>query len=141
MTNNGSLTFTYAEARNKYKMTDGQFRRAIDDLRDKGFLDITESGSGLEKSTNKYFLSGRWREYGTPEYKSPKPRPHGPINKGFRKGNQHGLNCREKLKTTVMDNKEAIVTSEHASEQTGSIVFIGEHDKEKAKIDVTHFNG
>jgi hypothetical protein len=93
--NNGDLVFTYKEAEG-YGMSAGQFSRAIDDLREKGFLDINESGSGVYRYTNKYFLSERWRKYGTPEYEKPKPRKKGPIIQGFQKGNQLGKNCREK---------------------------------------------
>jgi hypothetical protein len=110
--NNGSLIFTFGEAK-KYGMSSGKFSRAIDDLREKGFLDITESGSGLHKFENKYALSERWRKYGTPDYQAPEPRPQGPINKGFRKGNRYGKNCREKIETTVTDNKPSIVVYEH----------------------------
>jgi hypothetical protein len=94
-TNNGELVFTYPEALDKYGMKDGMFRRAIDELRNKGFLDIIKSGAGLHKSENYYSLSDRWRKYGTLEYQAAKPRPVGPINKGFRKGNRHGQHCRK----------------------------------------------
>ncbi len=96
VTNNGEIEFTYREAKTKYGILQGAFRDAIDELRDKGFLDIAESGAGLYKSANRYTMSERWRLYGTPDYEKPKPRPKGPMNKGFRKGNRCGRNCRKK---------------------------------------------
>lgn len=92
--NNGRITFTFREAQSKYSISPGAFGTAIDELRDKGFIDIAESGTGLYKSANLYSLSDRWKKYGTPEYKDPTPRPHKPINKGFQKGNKHGRNCK-----------------------------------------------
>jgi hypothetical protein len=94
--NNGEITFTYKEAKEKYGISYGAFRDAIDELRDKGFVDIAESGAGLYKSANLYAISDRWRLYGTQEYEEPKPRPKGPMNRGFQKGNQYGQNCKKK---------------------------------------------
>ncbi len=68
-TNGQELVFTYKEAREKYGITQWRFQRAIDDLIDKGFLDIAKSAGGLFKETTLYALSDRWREYGTSEFK------------------------------------------------------------------------
>jgi len=92
--NNGEIEFTYPEAERKYGISGSAFRKAIDELRDKGFIDIAESGAGLYKAKNLYSISDRWPLYGTPEYEPPKPRPRGPVNKGFRQGNRHGRNCK-----------------------------------------------
>ena len=97
--NNGEIVFTYEEAEARYGISSGAFRSAIDELRNKGFLDIAKSGAGLYKSASLYTISDRWRAYGTAEYKQPKPRP--PNNKGFRKGNRYGRNCRKEKKSTV----------------------------------------
>ncbi len=94
--NNGEITFSYKDAKEKYGISAGAFRSAVDELREKGFVDIAESGAGLYKSANLYSMSERWKLYGTAEYKEPKPRPKGPINKGFKRGNKHGRNCRTK---------------------------------------------
>ena len=98
ITNNGEIVFTYQEAKTKHGISGGTFRSAIDELRNKGFIDIAESGAGLHKSVNLYSISNRWKLYGTPEYKEPKTRPQKPINKGFQKGNKHGRNCRNEKK-------------------------------------------
>ena len=112
ISNNDEIEFTYKEAEHKYGISNSAFRNAIDELRDKGFLDIAESGAGLYKSTNKYTLSDRWRLYGRSEFLAPKPRPRGPINQGFRKGNQHGRNCGEK-KSTVVGQHGSTVVGQH----------------------------
>lgn len=100
ITNNGEIEFTYPEATAKLGITGGTFTNAIDELREKGFVDITEYGGGLNKSKNLYAISNRWELYGTSAYKPPKPRPNPATNKGFQKGNQLGINCK-KIKTTV----------------------------------------
>jgi hypothetical protein len=97
--NNGEIEFTFAQAKGDYHISESTFRDAIDELRDKGFLDIAETGAGLYKTKNLYELSRRWEKYGTEDYKPPKPRPKGPMNKGFKKGNKLGRNS--KTKTTV----------------------------------------
>ncbi len=108
ISNNGEIQFTYREAKKKYGISSGTFRAAIDELRDKGFIDIAESGAGLYRSKNRYTISDRWLDYGTPDYRPPKPRPRGPMNKGFRKGNRYGRNC-EKTDSTVRDNRGSTV--------------------------------
>lgn len=54
-----------------------EFRNAIDELMDKGFLDITHHGSGGRSGDmTKYFLDDRWKAYDTPIFQPPKnPRP------------------------------------------------------------------
>lgn len=106
--NNGQIVFTYQEAKTKYGISYSAFRNAIDDLREKGFMDIAESGAGLYKSANLYSISDRWKLYRTPEYEPPKARPKKPINKGFTKGNRYGRNCRKKKSTVVHNNGSTV---------------------------------
>ena len=85
--NNGELVFTYTEAKQKYKITAGRFRRAIDELVEKGFLDIAKTGMGLYKMTTYYGISDRWRYWGTENFE-PAKRPEPNIRGcGFRKDN------------------------------------------------------
>ncbi len=93
--NNGQIEFTYLEAKTKHGISYNSFRNAIDDNIDKGFIDIESTGAGVHKVKNLYRISDRWRNYGTPDYESPKPRPKKPINGGFKKGNQYGRNCKK----------------------------------------------
>ena len=101
--NNGEIVFTYKEALKKYGIPYGTFRNAIDELIDKGFIDIAASGQGTYKVTNLYSISDRWRKYGTPDYEQPKHRHKKPINRGFQKGNKYGRNCCKEKKSTVVD--------------------------------------
>ncbi len=97
ITNNDEIVFTYKEAKRKLDIkSDKTFAKAIDELRDKGFIDIASTGMGVYKVTTLYSISDRWKLYGTPEYKPPKPRPKGPINRGFQKGNNYGRNCKKR---------------------------------------------
>lgn len=86
--NNGEIYFPYAEAKGSYGVTAPRFRRAIDDLIDKGFIDIASTGMGVHKVLTYYAISERWRSYGEPTF-VPAKRPKSPIsNMGFRPGNQ-----------------------------------------------------
>ncbi len=73
--NNGELVYPYATAELK-KINRRNFRNAIDELQAKGFLDISEYGSGgHNRKETKYKIDFRWRKYGKPEFEPPqKPR-------------------------------------------------------------------
>ena len=66
--NNGEIEYTYSEAE-KRGITRPRFMRAIDELVEKGFIDIAHSGSGgLKGDKSLYAISNRWRDYGTKVY-------------------------------------------------------------------------
>ena len=109
ITNNGEITFSYEEARKKYGISNSAFRDAIDELREKGFIDIASSGMGVHKVTNLYALSERWKLFGTDRYEPPKPRKKGPINRGFKPGNRHGRNCRKTESTVTGQHSLSVV--------------------------------
>ena len=78
--NNGNIIFPFREAVRKGYSKD-QFRNGIDELQAKGFLDITHQGKGGRKplkglsDCSTYLIDGRWKQYGTPEFKpARKPR-------------------------------------------------------------------
>ncbi len=96
ISNNGEIVFTYQEAKNKYGISFGAFRTALDELREKGFIDIAASGMGVHKVATFYSISNRWKDYGTDNYIPPKAHKKGPINRGFQKGNQLGRNCKKR---------------------------------------------
>ena len=67
--NNGKIIFPYREAK-KLGLHSAQFTRAIDNLIDVGFIDLTHSGSGSgsQKDPSLYAISERWRKYGTAKF-------------------------------------------------------------------------
>ena len=72
--NNGKIVYPYKQAQ-KRGLSARQFRDAIDDLIDKGFLQITHQGSGgrgkdgKEGDVTTYYLDDRWKDYGTKRFK------------------------------------------------------------------------
>lgn len=93
ISNNGEIVFTYQEAKSKYGITSSRFTRAIDDLLNKGFIDISATGMGVHKVTTYYAIGNRWRNYGTPEFKEvirPKPTL---CNPGFKKKSSNENAC------------------------------------------------
>ena len=68
--NNGEIVFPYKEAEEKHGLSGQVFSRLIGELMDKGFIDITIQGIGAAKAPSLYAISGRWRNYGTAEFKS-----------------------------------------------------------------------
>jgi DNA-binding PadR family transcriptional regulator len=62
--NNGEITYTYSEAERK-GISRPRFQRALDELVEKGFIDIAHQGSGgIKGDKSKYAISERWRNYG-----------------------------------------------------------------------------
>ena len=67
LVNNGEIVYTYSEA-GALGMSNSVFKRAIDSLIEHGFIDIEESGVGIYKYATKYWISERWRQWGTPNF-------------------------------------------------------------------------
>lgn len=65
--NNGEIVFTYSEALEK-GFTRPKFKRALDQLIELGFIDITHHGGGMNKDFSKYSISNRWKDYGTEDF-------------------------------------------------------------------------
>lgn len=77
-TNNGRIRFTYREARELFGLTSPCFRRALAQLVEVGFLDVTHRGGGLQRDASEFALSQRWRDFGTERFQAvslPKGRP------------------------------------------------------------------
>lgn len=86
--NNGRIRFPYSEAESM-GIGKREFRNAIDELQEKGFLDIAHRGNGGRKpeATNAgdatlFFIDYRWKEYGTEKFLPPR----NPRGKDCRKG-------------------------------------------------------
>jgi hypothetical protein len=70
--NNGKLVYTYETAERK-GIGRREFRKAIVDLVEGGFIDFAHVGSGGKRGdTNLFEISERWKSYGTPDFKPPK---------------------------------------------------------------------
>ena len=67
-TNNGEIVFPYKEAKKRFKIPKSSFARAIDNLIEYGFIDITHLGGGLIGDCTKYSISNRWRNYDTDRF-------------------------------------------------------------------------
>ena len=65
--NNGKIEFCYTEAKKKGIST-SSFVRALNELVEKGFVDITHSGQGFQGDKSTYAVSNRWRKFDTPEF-------------------------------------------------------------------------
>jgi len=97
--NNGEIVFTYVEALKKYGITTPRFKRAIDELLAKGFIDIAATGMGVHKVTTYYAISDRWREYGMPEFKGARRPKRSRNYPGFKRGNKFWQKAHKKKST------------------------------------------
>lgn len=95
--NNGEIVYPYTEAERK-GIGRREFRNAIDELMEKGFLDITHQGSGGHSGDmTRYFLDDRWKNYGTPSFRPAR----NPRTKDTRKGRGWSAFHAYKKKTLV----------------------------------------
>lgn len=83
----GEIRFTYREAERKHGISRPRFTRALDDLIDKGFIDLNYQGGGMQGDQSLYRLSEMWRNYGTDDFKVLR-RPKKGLRIGFIKKNK-----------------------------------------------------
>lgn len=109
ITNNGKLEYTYIEAEKK-GIPRASFMRALNELVEKGFIDISHSGSGGVKGDKSlYSISDRWRTWGTDNFiKKTRPKDIR-AKRGFLCGDQHWK--RKKLMSENKNHKHGNVQS------------------------------
>lgn len=94
--NNGEITFCYSEAK-AMGIGEREFRNAIDELIERGFLDLTHQGTGgLERDKSKYFIDTRWKKWNTPEF-SPAKKPRQKNTKQGRGWEAYNAKQKQKL--------------------------------------------
>ena len=98
--NNGEIYFTYSEAQKKYKLTRPRFQRAIDDLIDKGFIEINHHGGGMMKDPSTYSISEKWDNYGTDKFKVT-PRKRDTRKLGFASGDWEEKTGKKRKKNQI----------------------------------------
>jgi hypothetical protein len=91
ITNNGQIVFTYAEAAELGISRPTFFRVLRELIQDKGFIDITETGSWYLKQATKFAISQRWKRYGTDLYDRVEVGRLLPPGLGFKKGNKTNI--------------------------------------------------
>jgi len=65
MSNNGSISFTYREAKRR-GLISKTFTRALRELHRLGFIEVACLGRGVKGEYTKFSISDRWRAYGEP---------------------------------------------------------------------------
>ena len=115
ISNNGEIFFTYDEAENNFRIPRSTFRRAIDQLVNLGFIDITHHGGGMMKDASKFAISERWKTYGKKEFLK-KSRPKDTRGLGFTKENWKetaGKHRRIKKVSTTRDTTSSFTNDTH----------------------------
>ncbi|MBT5319848.1 MAG: MarR family transcriptional regulator [Chloroflexi bacterium] len=85
--NDGRIRFTYIEAEDRWEIPRSTFMRALNELQEKGFLDVTLRGAGISGSANLYSLSNRWKKWGTDTFELP-TKPTKKNKHGFAPGHR-----------------------------------------------------
>jgi hypothetical protein len=102
--NNGEIVFSYAEALNKFMLSKPRFSRALTVLIEYGFIDINHHGGGMFKDMTSYYISDRWRDYGTPSFKE-KSRRKDTRGFGFTKKNWEERTGRKRITSSKLSNE------------------------------------
>jgi hypothetical protein len=99
--NNGEILFPYVEAKKKFGISKSSFARAIDQLIERGFIDIAQLGGGLVGDCTKYSISNRWKKFGTDDFIF-KSRPKDTRGFGFTKKNWEEKTGRKRKKQSIV---------------------------------------
>ena len=119
--NNGEIVYPYSEAEHK-GIGRREFRNAIDELMEKGFLDIAHQGSGGRSGDmTRYFLDNRWKEYSTPAFRPAR----NPRRKDTRQGRGWSAFHAKKKKSSVtkLTPKKALSSSNSVTPDRESTIL------------------
>lgn len=93
---NGDISFTYREAGFR-GMSHHQFSRALREVYQFGFIEVTRAGSALKGDFTRFEISDRWKDYGTYNFKGlefPKSMYWVNFGYGSKKREQQKVRCR-----------------------------------------------
>ena len=107
--NNGEIVFPYCEAK-KNGICATTFVRAIDLLIEFGLIDINHHGGGMVKDMTTYYISERWRDYGTPDFKE-KTRQKDTRKLGFTAKNWEERSKKKRKASLKISNENVTATS------------------------------
>ena len=102
--NNGEIVFSYPEAVTRFKLSRPAFSRALTALIEYGFIDINHHGGGMIKDMTTYYISDRWRDYGTLDFKE-KTRRKDIRGLGFTKKNWEERTGRKRITSSKLSNE------------------------------------
>lgn len=136
--NNGEIVYPYSEAEHK-GIGRREFRNALDELVEKGFLDIAHQGfGGYAGDMTKYFIDDRWNDYGTSSFRPAKK----PRKKDIRKGRGWSVFHANKNKspvTKLIPSKAASISNSATPDKKSRILPNDKNDirrEEDNKINV-----
>ena len=130
--NNGEIVYPYSEAEKK-GIGRREFRNAIDELIEKGFLDITHQGTGGRAGDmTRYFIDDRWSKFGTSEFQSAKNLRKKDTRKGRGWSAYHAKKERQSVTKTLPENGVPSNTSDTPKDKIDSIP-IDNNDTPKTK--------
>ena len=99
--NNGKIIYTYSEAEKK-GIPRAQFGKAIDELQEKGLIDIAEYGTGGPTGKpHKFLIDDRWESFSKPNFRPPRK----PRRKDTRKGIGWASQWNDPIKKKVLLRK------------------------------------
>ena len=94
--NNGEITFSYQEAE-KMGIRRDAFRRALQELSEKGFIDRTQVGNGgMARVPSLYWIDDRWEVFDEQSKKAVQP-PKKPFQKDDSKGRGWSVHHAKKI--------------------------------------------
>ena len=120
--NNGKIVYPYQEAEQK-GFTRQQFRDAIDELQEKGLIDIKHLGKGGRKpaegtgDVSIYWIDDRWKKYGTDAFRPAR----NPRTRDTRARGWSLINSDPKLKRAIDRKRKATIMKKVRCENSHSL--------------------
>ena len=122
MENNGQIIFTYAEAA-ELGISTATFWKAVKELLARGFVDIAEAGNWYEKEPNRFSISRRFLNYGSPDFQVVKWERSLPGGLGFQK--------KQTKLALVPESQQALVSESQRPVLTKSLALENKSQKKK----------
>ena len=136
--NNGKIVFPYCEAKKKYGIPATTFARAIDQLIKFGLIDINHLGGRMAKDMTTYYISDRWRDYGTPEFKK-QFRPKDTRGLGLTRENWEEITGKKRKASSKISNKNVTGTSNKNVTAYRGITYVPSNKNVTEEIDPNFF--
>ena len=128
--NNGQIVYCYSTAE-QVGIPRREFRNAIDELIDRGFIDINHQGAGgRSRDMTTYFIADRWRKWSTPGYQ-PTPNPRIKNTKEGQGWSVYNTIQRKKSVTNLSPEKALPSDKNDTPEQKKQVIRVTKMTPEK----------
>ena len=136
--NNGEIVFPYFEAKKQHGIPASTFSKAIDQLIEFGLIDINHQGGRMVKDMTTYFISDRWKKFGTPDFEKIK-RIKDTRGLGFTAKNWEERSKKKRRTKLKLNNENVTATSKENVTALDDIFLTPSNKNVTKEIDLNFF--